>query len=201
MLVVIASVILGYLLDILGVYNWNYGYRRSRERYFFGIARLLYSERELKARREARRLRVIANHVLAEFWANDPDAYARAVEEPRAKWVLALEIAPILLLSGGLWLGMASFNVYVDVANDSSSEAWLYSELQAWLGSPALRYLLQASLSLGAVIGWYEVRRRGMELLEFGDLVGLAAVESHLARPSELRAAAAQPWLLRRRRV
>jgi len=162
-LLLFASLFLGYALDAAGAYK--YANRRKYEEMLRNHRRILVLQVWEKGEFSDSALKANANRILAYVWAKEPSSYREIVEEPRAKWVLAMETAFLLRWSGIFWVCVVVSHLVFNTAL-----RWSFLDgVQLW------KPVLLATMALGASL---ILCKRGFGLAEFANL----AIESLVSR-------------------
>lgn len=161
-LVVVVALASGYLLDVAGAYGWlNPKYKEDLLEYRRDVAKVVYPLESLQNKKD---IREKSDVILARFWARCPKKYQELVEEPRAKWVLALQSAFLCRLSSGLW--GVTFLVHLVVHR---------AEIPMFLW----RSLAEAMLSVGLFwLGWV-LSKRGLALASIADTTAITALNDN----------------------
>lgn len=131
----------GYFLDVAGAYQWwNKKYRKKLWEFRIEVINAAYPDPSVPA--EEGELRKRANKALGTFRAKDPEAYRQVIEEPRAKWVLALEAAVLFKFAVLFWIGICIlllilFFIQIDNGGPSSPSWFFYLLKRLVITNPA----------------------------------------------------------------
>ncbi|MEO0266393.1 MAG: hypothetical protein ABIM43_07310 [candidate division WOR-3 bacterium] len=156
-LIAIAILSSGYLLDVTGAYGWlNPAYRKNRQQYFMDVAKVVYPPDSIRDEADARSKSEV---VLARFWARCPEDYQKLIEEPRAKWVLALHSAFLCRLSSLFWASVIIVQLIFCRAEMARS---------LW------RPFVEMALMVGLLWLGGQLSKRGLTLAKLSDATAIA---------------------------
>ena len=158
----------GYLLDVAGAYRWwNRAYQEATRQYLRDIAEVIYPPDSIRDDFDAR---LKAEVVLARFWARCPEDYQKLIEEPRAKWVLALQAAFLCRLSGVFWGFTSLFELI---------------RHRAEIGSSLGRLFIEATLIVGLLWLGSQLSKRGLALARLSDTTAITLLTDKRALLTE----------------
>ncbi len=156
LMVVVVVLVSGYLLDIAGAYRWwNRAYRKTTQCYLKEIAQVIYPSDSIKDENDAR---LKAEVVLSRFGARCPKDYQNLIEEPRAKWVLALQSVFLCKLASVFWCFVIVFQVIFYRAE---------IVLTPW------RFIIEMVLVGGFLWLGNQLNKRGLELARLADAIAI----------------------------